>query len=330
MRTAIVCLFMWCYSALGSMAQFAPQVGQTGSTAIAAASPLFVNWATACAVHRGYLNIADTALGYASAGDSSNAIGTPDASIVSLGDSGFATLTFQSPIMDGPGPDFAVFENGFINSADSNFAYLELAFVEVSSDGINFFRFPNCSHTQDTQQISNTSYMDCRLLNNLAGKYIGGFGTPFDLQELSGIPALDINHITHVRVIDVIGNISEPASLDTGGRKINDPYPTPFPSCGFDLDAVGVIHQAPLQLGNITANASFVVYPNPASTLLHVQLNNRASKLIISNINGVELYNNANAQSDLQINLAAFSSGLYLLTVINNNGQKWVQRFTVL
>jgi hypothetical protein len=33
------------------------------------------------------------------------------------------------------------------------------------------------------------------------------------------------------------------ASCDSQGHQINDPWPTPFPTGGFDLDAVGVIHQ---------------------------------------------------------------------------------------
>ena len=54
---------------------------------------------------------------------------------------------------------------------------------------------------------------------------------------------LDKDHITHVRIIDVIGNIDpEYATYDCQGNPINDPWPTPFASCGMDLDAVGVIH----------------------------------------------------------------------------------------
>jgi hypothetical protein len=56
---------------------------------------------------------------------------------------------------------------------------------------------------------------------------------------------LDVTRITHVRIIDVVGAI-DPAfgRLDSSGRIINDPWPTAFSSSGFDLDAVGVLHQA--------------------------------------------------------------------------------------
>src|SRR5690606_17752172 len=145
---------------------------------------------------------------------------------------------------------------------------LELAFVEVSSDGINFFRLAASSHTQDTSQISSVTgenYMKARCVNNLAGKYISNYGTPFVLQELSCIAGLDINNITHVRIVDVVGSIGEYASYDTAGNKINDPYPTNFPTGGFDLDAVGVIHQGTTS-GIQGLNLPVVsVYPNPAT-----------------------------------------------------------------
>jgi hypothetical protein len=49
-----------------------------------------------------------------------------------------------------------------------------------------------------------------------------------------------------VRIIDVVGSI-DPAfgTRDSLGNLINEPFPTPFSSSGFDLDAVGVIHAIP-------------------------------------------------------------------------------------
>ena len=58
-----------------------------------------------------------------------------------------------------------------------------------------------------------------------------------------GITNLDINNITHVKIIDVIGSINQSyASYDSQGNIINDPFPTPYETGGFDLDAIGVIH----------------------------------------------------------------------------------------
>lgn len=43
--------------------------------------------------------------------------------------------------------------------------------------------------------------------------------------------------------MDVVGSIAESnCTRDANQHKINDPYPTPFPTGGFDLDALGIIH----------------------------------------------------------------------------------------
>ena len=55
-------------------------------------------------------------------------------------------------------------------------------------------------------------------------------------------PALDLQRITHVRVIDVVGSIDPSiGSHDCEGRMINEPFPTPFFTGGFDLDAVAAL-----------------------------------------------------------------------------------------
>ncbi len=71
-----------------------------------------------------------------------------------------------------------------------------------------------------------------------AGKHLQGTGTPFDLRALAGTPGLDTRRVTHVRLVDVVGDGSV---ADDYGNPIYDPFPT-FGSGGFDLDAVGVMH----------------------------------------------------------------------------------------
>ena len=74
----------------------------------------FVNWATIVAFIIGPENISKLFIPVlASAGDSSMAIGIPGNGIVSLGDGGYAVLSFERPIKNGPGWDFAIFENSF-------------------------------------------------------------------------------------------------------------------------------------------------------------------------------------------------------------------------
>ena len=229
---------------------YAPAAGQPGSTAVDKRSSAIVAWATGFQnLIRGPQDINNPTGPLASFGTGAQALGPADAdvdpaNVVSLGDGGTITLSFNQPIANGPGADFAVFENGF--SVGGNIGFLELAFVDVSSDGKNFVRFPAVSLTPTASQIASFGTLDSTNINNLAGKYVAGFGTPFDLSDLPDTPAsLDLNNINYVRITDVIGNVgSGPQSLDSLGNPINDPYPTPFPSGGFDLDAVGVMNQS--------------------------------------------------------------------------------------
>lgn len=221
---------------------YAPKAGEIGSTAIAADSPKLLTWASASAnLTRGLqqLNISNS--GLATYGEAADGLGIADCTpddpygVVSLGDGGSMTVTFPTPLGNGLGYDLAVFENSFTDT------FLELAFVEVSSNGVNFFRFPAASLTPSNVQVGGFSSIDPTDLNNLAGKYRAGFGTPFDLDELQyASPLLNVNRITHVRVTDVVGSITPShARRDASDRIINDPFPTPFDSAGFDLDAVG-------------------------------------------------------------------------------------------
>ena len=221
---------------------FCGAVGTEGCDAIKADSSAFVAWATGITVVRGPRDISNPNSQPATTGADSNALGMPTLSntsdVVCLGDGGMATLTFARPIRNGEGPDFAVFENSFGDS------FLELAFVEVSSDGERFVRFPATSLTPTDVQTDTYGSTDPTMINNLAGKYRIGYGTPFDLEELRDSTGIDIDSIVYVRVIDVVGSVdSQYATYDAFGHMVNDPWPTPFPAGGFDLTGVGVIHE---------------------------------------------------------------------------------------
>lgn len=226
---------------------YPPAANQAGSDAISADDDRFTIWATHATVERGSTEIGYPDSFFASYGLDGDATGPADATpdepypVVSLGDGGVAVLEFAVPFADVPGPDFAVFENGFVSS------FLELAHVEVSSDGENFFRFPSSSLTAASANIGEGGAVDPTNIHNLAGKYLAGFGAPFDLAELRLVsPLLDVQRITHVRIIDVVGtNDPQFASLDAAGNIIIDPYPTPYPSAGFDLDAAGAFTATP-------------------------------------------------------------------------------------
>lgn len=226
---------------------YASTPGTAGSDAIHRTDETFSFWANDVVIERGPVDIAFPEGALASFGSDTDALDQADAdadlldtfSVVSLGDGGLATLTFAQAIVDGPGPDLAVFENSF------NDAFLELAFVSVSSDGIHFARFPAISLTPTSSQISTFGTIDPTNIHNLAGKYRAGYGTPFNLNEITD-PLVNTAAITHVRIEDVVGSISPSSgTVDRTGNLINDPYPTVFTSGGFDLDAVGSLQQTP-------------------------------------------------------------------------------------
>jgi len=216
---------------------------------IAKDSSAITSWANGISIQRGLVNIADTSVkangsNKASYGFPAAALGKADTTalgVVSLGDGGVATVTFDRPISNGVGPDFAVFENGLTYGKDSVFS--ELGFVEVSSDGTHFVRFPAISKTQTTKQIGSFSPLFPGNITNMAGDEIQGYGTPFDLDDLADSTDIDLQNIRFVRVIDAVGDIDPAfATHDSKGNIVNDPWPTPFASCGFDLDAVATIH----------------------------------------------------------------------------------------
>lgn len=216
---------------------FAPAAGQSGSTAIYKNSTAFVAWADGYTGLVYGSNVSDNwktpakALGKA-VGDSYD--------IVCLGDGGTITMTFSTPIANGDGFDFAVFENVF------NDTFLELGWVEVSSDGTHFCRFPN--YYGGTAAVGSYGAHSPTDIYGLASKYRQGYGTPFDLQELQNaydailngtatflgadyaesitenFPFLDLNNIGYVRIVDIVGDGS--AMDATGSKCIYDPYPT--------------------------------------------------------------------------------------------------------
>ncbi len=244
---------------------FCAAASQTPTTAIAHDDPRFVDWAS------GWKDVsygANCAEEWRTPHLACGKAGTSVFDIVCLGDGGSITMTFDNAIRDGEGFDFAVFENSF----DEKF--LELAYVEVSSDGVNFVRFPSLSFMipgfedfeyGDPPPIgsSGSENADARLVYNLASKYSIGNGHPFDLAELKyaydfamsaectfsdeyknhiiqNYPKLNVQNVKYVRIVDIIG---DGRNRDSEGYPICDPCNC-VGSAGFDLDAIGVINSA--------------------------------------------------------------------------------------
>ncbi len=159
---------------------------------------------------------------------------------------GQLTLSFENPILNGTGYDFAAFENGF-GSGGGIFA--ELGYVDVSTDGVNFARFDSVSLTPGL--VGGYGTIDPTDVKNLVGKHPNAYGTSegtgFDLDDLldnslvmSGL--VDLDEINYVKIVDIPGSGD---FLDSLGNPIYDAWPT-WGSGGVDLEAVGAINAVPI------------------------------------------------------------------------------------
>lgn len=216
---------------------FAPAANEEGTTAVPLDDPRIVRWASALTSYSPGEDVDEIWQ------NTENAItpATTNTSLVTtLGRGGEIVLEFVPPIQNGAGADFAVFENSFAHT------FLELAFVEVSVDGVSFERFANVSETASA--VGPFGFVDPTNIDGLAGKYIGGYGTPFDLSSLPSAPA----EIRFVRLIDVTGG----SSLDSEGEVIFDPFPTQG-SAGFDLTGIAVLERPRLSVTSRLVGGDF-------------------------------------------------------------------------
>ncbi len=139
--------------------------------------------------------------------------------VATLGNGGSITLGFDpSAIVDGPGPDFIVFENAFFASGDRDQPFAELATVEVSDDGTTFVGFPctakeapygSCAGWHPVYANPDTNSID-PTDPSVAG------GDAFDLADV-GVP-----RARYVRITDRVDQTGLAGS--------------------FDLDAVSIVH----------------------------------------------------------------------------------------
>ncbi|MEW5736765.1 MAG: choice-of-anchor U domain-containing protein [Thermodesulfobacteriota bacterium] len=255
MKKLILAITLLLLPAAALAGPYPPAAGQNGTTAVYMDDPSLAAWASAWVSYAPGPDVdaqwkkPEEALGKAQ--------GTAF-DIVCLGRGGSITLEFGATFKNGPGADLFVFENSFSDN------FLELAYVEVSSDGQTFVRFPSRSLIKNP--VSAYGTLNPTDVDGLAGKYRQGFGTPFDLQVLASRPevlsgALNLTRVRYIRLVDVVGDGS---SLDSVGQVIYDPYPTKG-SAGFDLDAVAVSHpnadaQAP---ANNPPEAPALLSPGP-------------------------------------------------------------------
>jgi len=216
-----------------------PDTGQTNAEVLRS-NPQISGWASSVVDWQaGPMDYADLSLGYAALGVPTDVLGDLGRPF-SLGDGGEITLGFDGHLADGPDEDFVVFENAF---EYGGLVFAELAFVEVSTDGLDFARMPAISRI--SRLLGAFDGISPEEVYNLAGNHVGG--TAFDLADLASDPKVlagmvDLSMIRFVKIVDVIGDYTNASTSDSNGSPVSDPYPTAFASGGFDLTGVAIMN----------------------------------------------------------------------------------------
>jgi len=179
---------------------------------------------------------------------------TGSLAVMSLGHGGRITLEFtDNTIVDGPGPDFIVFENPFfctavpLSDADPWSVFAEPGIVEVSDDGVDWRMFP-----YDAQALSQVVSLctDKTLARQLIGlmgitpSFTGNWTVPDDPHVFDPLSPGGVS-----------GHGGDAFDLATVGLsrarfvRITDPnlaIGIPGSSEGLDLDSVVAIHSKPV------------------------------------------------------------------------------------
>jgi len=269
-------------------------------------NPIFRGWAAAVVSYQPAPGVdpqwasVNKALGEAT-GDNFDIVSLGDLDAGEIADGcqpGQITLLFGDPcdpndpnhIRDVNGYDFVVFENGFLSNYNtgggsvSGQMLAELGYVEVSSNGNDFVRFPAVSLTPEAPGSFGT--IEISNIFNLLGKHPNAYGlctgTPFDLSKLANHPlvldgTVDTNNISYVRIVDIPGSGD---FYDAAANHIDhntwpnwDNFDADHPvydawvtwgSGGVDLEAVGVLkeqdHSADINLDGIVDLFDFALF----------------------------------------------------------------------
>ena len=197
--------------------------------------------------------------------------------VTTLGNGGDVTLGFDVVLTNGPGADFSVFENGFQFSGG---VFAEVCFVEVSTNGVDFARFPTRYGGEPGPHgdfdalpwatfagLSGGTPVVANVLTNSVDPFdpVLSGGESFDLADLSEdtlvqAGLVDLDQIHFVRLSDLVAG----QHVDALGVTIWDSGG----SSSADMDAVAVIQHT----GNQFAGAPTVDFFFDSSGHLHLTI----------------------------------------------------------
>ncbi len=244
--------------------------------------------------------------------------------VASLGVGGSLTLGFDVTLTDGPGADLTVFENGFFDTG-FNGVHSEVAWVEVSSDGASFARFP-AKYGGGTGPFSPFGTTALGTYGNLAGSRCvhsnvdtnaipplaaaQAGGTAFDLADLVDHPLVlsndvDLAAIQFVRLVDSVDG-----ELDADGAVVWDNSGT---AGSADIDAVAVLNHT----GNQTSDRPVVEMWIDGMDRLHV---------LFEDLDGVEdIVHLRTTVSQIPVNFFALLPEFKILEITDTRLHLWLK-----
>jgi hypothetical protein len=142
--------------------------------------------------------------------------------VLSLGVGGEIVLHSATPILNGPGVDFIVFENAFFAGGNPENPFAEVGEIAVSQDGTRFIAFP--CEPENAADL----YPGCAGVRPVHANPLTNGIDPTDPETAGGdafdLETIGLNWAGWIRIRDL---------SESGGGV----------SAGFDLDAVAIIHQ---------------------------------------------------------------------------------------
>lgn len=205
--------------------------------------------------------------------------------LLTLGEEGWVVLEFtDNVVVDEPGVDFTVFEN--VLDYGSGY-FREVAFVDVSADGVNWTRFP----------------WDGVTLEGLAGVWPTTGEDPTD-PSVSGGDQFDLadvgmSWISHVRLVDCGEQVSD------GGL--------------FDLDAVAAVHWTTGIQEQEEPCEDVLRAPSPFGNQLNIYTETEGELLLYS-IEGRLLLEQEVGSGRTTVNTSLIPGGCYLLVLRQGSG----------
>lgn len=225
--------------------------------------------------------------------------------IEAIGIGGEIIVGFKNKVLyNGPGSDFIIFENSFINPVNKGI-FAEPGVVSVSQNGVDFLEFPFNPTT----------------LEGLAGKSpTNGNKDPFN-PSVSGGDAFDLqilglDYIKYIRIKDTTNLIK---SLPAG-----DKYKNPdFLLTGFDLDAVVGLYLEDEPTVSVLTTPELYIYKQTIDEIMIQSIDGIEIDCQVFDLNGNRHYSSISVQHNIGLNRLA--SGIYFAFLQIGNTKKSIK-----